>query len=99
MVFLLTFCFKTRYIQVFFKKRIASFSYSAISLNFFAPNRAFSQAPIFSFSVSDGRLLNFSTAKVSVSAFIESTRVSTECERSEERRVGKECRSRWSPYH
>ena len=24
---------------------------------------------------------------------------STELERSEERRVGKECRSRWSPYH
>src|ERR1039457_453269 len=23
----------------------------------------------------------------------------TECDRSEERRVGKECRSRWSPYH
>ena len=23
----------------------------------------------------------------------------TETERSEERRVGKECRSRWSPYH
>ena len=23
----------------------------------------------------------------------------TEVERSEERRVGKECRSRWSPYH
>ena len=22
-----------------------------------------------------------------------------ECDRSEERRVGKECRSRWSPYH
>ena len=22
-----------------------------------------------------------------------------ECYRSEERRVGKECRSRWSPYH
>ena len=22
-----------------------------------------------------------------------------ECQRSEERRVGKECRSRWSPYH
>ena len=21
------------------------------------------------------------------------------CDRSEERRVGKECRSRWSPYH
>ena len=24
---------------------------------------------------------------------------SVEAERSEERRVGKECRSRWSPYH
>src|SRR5947199_10252288 len=24
---------------------------------------------------------------------------SSECPRSEERRVGKECRSRWSPYH
>ena len=24
---------------------------------------------------------------------------SCECGRSEERRVGKECRSRWSPYH
>ena len=23
----------------------------------------------------------------------------TESQRSEERRVGKECRSRWSPYH
>ena len=23
----------------------------------------------------------------------------TRCSRSEERRVGKECRSRWSPYH
>ena len=23
----------------------------------------------------------------------------SQCERSEERRVGKECRSRWSPYH
>src|SRR6266446_429833 len=23
----------------------------------------------------------------------------TRCDRSEERRVGKECRSRWSPYH
>ena len=26
-------------------------------------------------------------------------RVSSICNRSEERRVGKECRSRWSPYH
>ena len=27
------------------------------------------------------------------------TRLFREAERSEERRVGKECRSRWSPYH
>ena len=27
------------------------------------------------------------------------TIASRNCERSEERRVGKECRSRWSPYH
>src|SRR5256885_5226653 len=27
------------------------------------------------------------------------TAKSRDCERSEERRVGKECRSRWSPYH
>ena len=26
-------------------------------------------------------------------------RLLTDVERSEERRVGKECRSRWSPYH
>ena len=26
-------------------------------------------------------------------------RYSSNCKRSEERRVGKECRSRWSPYH
>ena len=25
--------------------------------------------------------------------------ICSECIRSEERRVGKECRSRWSPYH
>ena len=25
--------------------------------------------------------------------------INTDCFRSEERRVGKECRSRWSPYH
>ena len=26
-------------------------------------------------------------------------RLNKDCVRSEERRVGKECRSRWSPYH
>src|SRR2546425_1104528 len=29
----------------------------------------------------------------------ESNRLRRRCRRSEERRVGKECRSRWSPYH
>ena len=29
----------------------------------------------------------------------DSIRLITEAYRSEERRVGKECRSRWSPYH
>ena len=29
----------------------------------------------------------------------ERKRVVVVCPRSEERRVGKECRSRWSPYH
>src|SRR5687767_4525574 len=32
-------------------------------------------------------------------AYIASTDTYIEKERSEERRVGKECRSRWSPYH
>ena len=27
------------------------------------------------------------------------THILIDCGRSEERRVGKECRSRWSPYH
>src|SRR2546429_1640773 len=33
------------------------------------------------------------------SAAVSGTAGSTSCIRSEERRVGKECRSRWSPYH
>ena len=33
------------------------------------------------------------------SAFETAFTVSIEAQRSEERRVGKECRSRWSPYH
>ena len=31
--------------------------------------------------------------------FIKNLRFCKELKRSEERRVGKECRSRWSPYH
>ena len=38
------------------------------------------------------------TAKREQKALDENNRV-TASDRSEERRVGKECRSRWSPYH
>ena len=41
-----------------------------------------------------------STASASISGTVSSTTLSTtQMPRSEERRVGKECRSRWSPYH
>ena len=40
------------------------------------------------------RINNFETSFKDISKKIESTVL-----RSEERRVGKECRSRWSPYH
>ena len=36
-------------------------------------------------------------ADMSVSEFVAYSK--SLCKRSEERRVGKECRSRWSPYH
>ena len=36
---------------------------------------------------------------VFVGVFVEKQEVSGGRDRSEERRVGKECRSRWSPYH
>ena len=38
-------------------------------------------------------------ARTNVARAINITEVITKYERSEERRVGKECRSRWSPYH
>ena len=34
-----------------------------------------------------------------LNAFLEIIRKNLSTTRSEERRVGKECRSRWSPYH
>src|SRR5256885_16481489 len=37
--------------------------------------------------------------RFNVSVFEQGRRLSPEEARSEERRVGKECRSRWSPYH
>ena len=41
------------------------------------------------------KLPNLSTKEITVTE----VRMSTDLKRSEERRVGKECRSRWSPYH
>ena len=38
-------------------------------------------------------------SKLSLKREIEIIILRNEAERSEERRVGKECRSRWSPYH
>ena len=48
------------------------------------------------------RLIQFREKKASVQALVEQgTAFADHCReaRSEERRVGKECRSRWSPYH
>ena len=36
---------------------------------------------------------------ISKESFMARARPTIDAERSEERRVGKECRSRWSPYH
>ena len=36
---------------------------------------------------------------LNITAIPTSNEIRELCERSEERRVGKECRSRWSPYH
>src|SRR5256885_2432184 len=40
-----------------------------------------------------------STRQVTLSFCKKRTAIAGFCSRSEERRVGKECRSRWSPYH
>ena len=50
---------------------------------------------------SKNKRLNVLNGKTQINLFFEpSTRTQSSFElRSEERRVGKECRSRWSPYH
>ena len=49
----------------------------------------------------DGQLekdINLAVAK-KLKTYLEASDVKVVLTRSEERRVGKECRSRWSPYH
>ena len=43
------------------------------------------------------RIANLSFSSIAIGAI--SSTVNFKLSRSEERRVGKECRSRWSPYH
>ena len=45
-----------------------------------------------------GRSMVLAFAEAGADVVIASRKLAS-CERSEERRVGKECRSRWSPYH
>ena len=46
------------------------------------------------------RLIKNKREKTPINRFRNEKEVTTDtAERSEERRVGKECRSRWSPYH
>ena len=42
---------------------------------------------------------NWITKKYGRKSELENRKIKVSAERSEERRVGKECRSRWSPYH
>ena len=46
-----------------------------------------------------GQVLDTSKGKAVIQIFGSTTGLDIEKTRSEERRVGKECRSRWSPYH
>src|SRR2546426_12483447 len=61
----------------------------------------FCQAPLATASVETQRMRRFSSRDSSTEESLR-MRVFIRCRihgRSEERRVGKECRSRWSPYH
>ena len=44
-------------------------------------------------------IVRATAANNQIRAFAATTKELVETARSEERRVGKECRSRWSPYH
>src|SRR3712207_7804247 len=73
-----------------------------ISLLFFAPDWGF-PARVFRHSVQRHKLrddyLSHGYFLRSLPHFVPAPRSPPRRRRSEERRVGKECRSRWSPYH
>src|SRR3989454_3641614 len=49
--------------------------------------------------VTENLILKEELAQTKYAKMVGQSRVLLEAQRSEERRVGKECRSRWSPYH
>ena len=51
------------------------------------------------FASPEGKALRKKAIRYSRMLLDESSELQCRAERSEERRVGKECRSRWSPYH
>ena len=44
-------------------------------------------------------ILGFITYCIIIIGYMKAMKIDNNAIRSEERRVGKECRSRWSPYH
>src|SRR5256885_2494777 len=50
-------------------------------------------------TIADGLQQRFSVRAIARTLKRDPSTISRELKRSEERRVGKECRSRWSPYH
>src|SRR3712207_8359274 len=66
-----------------------------------AYRKAFATDPTSAFGgiIAFNRALDATAAKAVCEQFVEVVIAPEVPERSEERRVGKECRSRWSPYH
>ena len=69
----------------------------------FVLNFAIAAAALLPYMIRDGGLLlvaaDFDAEQLSYNMLCNNAIKSGEVLRSEERRVGKECRSRWSPYH
>ena len=82
------------------------FKYILIGLLFLSGQNIFSQQMLGlgfdNYNGSAGAILNpafLTNSKVYLDVNLMTADFFTENNRSEERRVGKECRSRWSPYH